>query len=856
VLNIEGTLSGLLVNQNIGATTNITGNLALSGTRDIANQAGAVLNVNSGAAVTNVAKLDNDRADSNINLLGAGSSIAANDFENDGTTTIAANANITTVTTVLNNTGATVVLQGAAAATLAAGTSLTNDGTITGGANSSVTAGTALINTGTITAADGASVASSGTVANNAGSISLNGTGASLSAGTTLDNLALITVAGDNALVAASGDITNSGTVNVTGSNATFGSDTSLLNTGAITAAQDTLVYSLGSLSNNAGTIDLDGSGATLRADTTLDNAATINVAGGATINVLGAMTNSGTINLEGVASNISALTFANTSLVDVTSGGATITALMTNSAGGIVRIGGSPTGASLTLTGSLNSTGGTIDMQDGDFPDISGVATPADPTPGIAGLDTFTVTGNLTGGTVLYDLNVTNAYPTASNNVLIGDTLQVNGTATGPITLSFAANDNTQNLGLDGTGGISVADNTYTVVVGTLLDVGDFAFAADNLQGGAAALSGPLVVYSLLNNGSGGIDMTRELNPVLAALASNVSTVQALIGSVINRPSSPFVSGLAYEDDDNKGTGLWTRIQGGSAEATARTNNGTSNDPYTVTADFAGLQAGYDFGQFDAATGGWDVAGGVVFGFNSGESEQAVVDPTTSDSITRTDFDQTFLGGYVAFANGPWSGDVQLRFDQTDFELNNSNPLNGITGEKTDSNGTTLSASVSYSIPVSDAWTIVPTGGFALTQTETDLVNIRDSSSGAVLGTLSFPDHLTSIAFAGVTAANTVIGAQGDSAFSRFVTATVYNDFSDERESIVTLGGGTGNAISQFTENLGTFGEVSLGLSYIKILDGQVGSAKQLNASVRLDTRFSDQVDATSITAQVRLQF
>ncbi|MFT7311723.1 MAG: fibronectin-binding autotransporter adhesin, partial [Paracoccaceae bacterium] len=128
--------------------------------------------------------------------------------------------------------------------------------------------------------------------------------------------------------------------------------------------------------------------------------------------------------------------------------------------------------------------------------------------------------------------------------------------------------------------------------------------------------------------------------------------------------------------------------------------------------------------------------------------------------------------------------------------------------------------------------------------------------SSGDVLGTLSFPDHLTSIAFAGVTAANTVIGAQGDSAFSRFVTATVYNDFSDERESIVTLGGGSGNAISQFTENLGTFGEVSLGLSYIKILDGQVGSAKQLNASVRLDTRFSNQVDATSITAQVRLQF
>ena len=46
------------------------------------------------------------------------------------------------------------------------------------------------------------------------------------------------------------------------------------------------------------------------------------------------------------------------------------------------------------------------------------------------------------------------------------------------------------------------------------------------------------------------------------------------------------------------------------------------------------------------------------------------------------------------------------------------------------------------------------------------------------------------------------------------------------------------------------------MGLSYIKILDGQVGKAKQLNASARLDGRFSEDVDALSLTAQIRLQF
>ena len=57
-------------------------------------------------------------------------------------------------------------------------------------------------------------------------------------------------------------------------------------------------------------------------------------------------------------------------------------------------------------------------------------------------------------------------------------------------------------------------------------------------------------------------------------------------------------------------------------------------------------------------------------------------------------------------------------------------------------------------------------------------------------------------------------------------------------------------------TEPLGDFGELSVGLSYIKILDGQVGNAKQLNASARIDGRFSEDVEALSLTAQIRLQF
>jgi fibronectin-binding autotransporter adhesin len=58
-------------------------------------------------------------------------------------------------------------------------------------------------------------------------------------------------------------------------------------------------------------------------------------------------------------------------------------------------------------------------------------------------------------------------------------------------------------------------------------------------------------------------------------------------------------------------------------------------------------------------------------------------------------------------------------------------------------------------------------------------------------------------------------------------------------------------------TENIGGFGEFSLGLNYVRILEDGVAGAKQLNANVRLDTRFGDNVrDSTSVTAQVRLSF
>jgi hypothetical protein len=211
-----------------------------------------------------------------------------------------------------------------------------------------------------------------------------------------------------------------------------------------------------------------------------------------------------------------------------------------------------------------------------------------------------------------------------------------------------------------------------------------------------------------------------------------------------------------------------------------------------------------------------------------------------------------------VAYASGLFSGDIQLRFDQTRFAFENSQL--DLNDARTISTSVTLSASANYVYQINDNMFLVPTGGFAVTQTSTDPVTFTDARNGNTTGRLNLPDHTTTIGFLGATGGYQTISPSGDSALTRFVTATVYNDFSGDRETVFDIlngAGATTGSVPLTTESLGTFGEVSFGLNYVKVLeDGQAGAARQLNAGIRLDTRFSDRIDAYNLTAQARLQF
>ena len=826
-----------LVNQgdfNVTGMVSNTGSITTSGTFDSGLLQNYLSFVNDGGTVGGTAAdaIDNDGTLTNQNA----GVLNATDIDNSG--------NFSNLDTSVVNT-ATFDNEGAG--------SLVNQGDFN--ASGAVTNLNSINNTGTF---DAASIDNDATFVNNGGivggttpgSIDTSGTLTNQTAGVifatdidnsgTMSNLDTSTVNGstfDN--VGSTSQLTNAGTMTLTGAATNEGN---IDNTGAFTALSF----------DNDGSVDNDG---TFTAP--VDNSGSFDNSG----TVIGAVSNSGgfdnTGGITGDVDNDATGDFDHDGTItgDVSNSGAFQMAGMIdgdfdNFADGTFTIDGNSTidgaldnmgtlendgsGLTLAVTDGFINTGTiqSLDMFTIDTASIDNTSGRIDLGTDDAADDVLVLTGTVAGGTLAFDIDLGDSTGATDQIVL--------SSLTGNVLLEFDTLDSG-----------AILNDPLQVVDGN-------AVSALLTSTGLPARSGPLSYQ--VTQSSEGVFVNSVIDPGAAAVSGNLALVQSLIGTIVNRPSSPFVSGLAYESEDTCGSGAWARATGGRAEATSRTDNGQASLPATVDADFYGFVTGYDFGCFNSAGGEWDVAVGGILGINSGSTEQKVFEVGVSGadivltdnqiSTTRSDFDQRYVGGYVAAARGAFTGDVQLRFENTDYEFDNESL--GLYDEETSSNGTTLSASISYSHALSDTLTFVPTAGFGITRTSTDDLVFRDNS-GTEIGRIDFDDHTTKIGFVGGTLAHTTIAPSGTEAYNSFVTATYYEDFSDDMTSKYRIGN---DSQDLSTDPLGGFGELSVGLSYIKILDGEVGAAKQFNASVRADARFSDDVEAFSITAQARLQF
>ncbi len=551
------------------------------------------------------------------------------------------------------------------------------------------------------------------------------------------------------------------------------------------------------------------GQGDTMTA-TQLDNSGTLNFTGGA---YTGALASDGTINA-----------------VDGTTFGG---GLVRNA--GAINLTGSGGGRTLSFGSGLDNTGGTVDMRDG----FTG--------------DTLNVQGGLTGGTYLMDLDfqTDGVAESTFDQIVVGS-----GAVTGQIVLDF---------------NVITSDETNDRLL--VLDVVDGAANAF----GVTAVGLPANerrIFSLdadNNNGvvTGDVFVVQQVNPALGGIAGNVALTQSLIGSVINRPSSPFVTGLAYTGDDPCGYGGWGRIIGGEAEASGATSNNIGDFASEIDASYAGMQLGGDFACFNGVAGGWDLAVGAIGGINNGSTTQPVfaidpLDPTrlsdTLASVTTSDFDQYYGGIYATGArrigeDQQFAFDLQYRLERTDFAITNEGrggrPGLGLDETEFSSTAQTLSGSISYAVPIRDTkLSVVPTAGFALTNLKTDDVVFDDGSR------LIIDDGESRTAFVGATLSRTVVQPSGTSALNQFITATYYNDFGDDLTStFINAADGSTDQLS--SSNLGSYTEISAGLNYLRLLEpDQLGNARQMNASIRGDYRTGGSLDSWGITAQVRIQF
>lgn len=664
-------------------------------------------------------------------------------------------------------------------------------------------------------------------------------------------------------------NLTNAGALNG-GLTVGTGSDATVQGTGSVTGA--VAVNGGSNLNLNAGstvtgTVTLNGSqspGAVTAAGT-INGAVNVN---GGTFNNTGAMNglvtvNGGTLNTQGsITGNVNVLVgdlnvtgntthtgnVTNSARFNVNSGTFTSSGTVTNNGTGTIAIANGANFGFTTLTnngqillggGVAGSIAGTLN---GTVANVAG--SQFDLVNGASG-DTITITGDLNGPTRLnVDVDLRTSF---AGGV---DSLTVGGTLNGALTVDgseILANINQFTL-----------QNPLDVVNAGALGAGYNNLTNDNLTLTGLPQSGSLVIYGLLANGND-IELRSELNPALGGVAGAVASISSLIGTVINRPSGAYVSGIAFDAPGNCSTGSWARLSGGRIAADTTTTNTTTGGftQFTVPGgiassgitEFTGIQGGVDFGCFEAFNGGWDVSGGMLLGFNTGWFSQF-----SFGSLTRGDFDQGFIGAYVAASTGNWSGEIQLRHEEGDLLFNN--PGLSLFNSEISSKGLTLSGSVTYRYALENSWSLLPTAGFAISRSEVSTLNFA-TAGGAPMGTLQVEDHTNKTSFIGATLGRTIVDLAASAASNHFVTATYYMDHGGSRSSVFTspAGAGAGQATLS-TGEIGNFGEISVGTAYVKVLNSNPGSVRQFNASVRTDFRFGGEVDGTSLTGQMRLQF
>lgn len=870
IVNVGPLGNNDLINQGAGQINVNSGRLDMAGT---------LTNSSPGAAVGGVGGLD--LAAGGIANVGALINNAGGEITNAGTLSSAA--------VTLNNAGARFDNTGTLNGGLTNSGTATNSGAVNGGlVNSSTytqTAGSTnggTTNTGTIDASAGLF---SGIITNNGagdfnvtgavtadnrftnnGTATLDVTGGSFTGITTLTNNSTaasgITIAGGTLLSAnavinnAGATITNAGTLTSTAMVANNAGAT-IGNTGTINGGL-----------NNAGTTNNSGTvnGGLTNSRTYIQTAGSTN----------GGTTNIGTINASAglfsgdifnniagdfnVTNTVTAdSSFTNNVMatLDVTGGSFSGITTLTNNSGGNDGVTGDGVGGTIggvnIAAGRLLSAGTINNNARGEIFLYGGGATLQGAITNVGtinALGTNTLDGavNNTGGIISLNDGAANSLLTIDGNVTNGG----GGTYNLDLALTNNPTDTVDRIAINGSLGGTVNVNFNPLVESTLDTPGDTVVISSTDNSGSARgtvtglESGPFVQYDLVDSGNDYVIRTTLNLGTLGGLVGSLSSVQNIVNSAVNRPTSAFVATPIGVEPDTCSPGVYGRMTGGTSTASATTTSpGSADATSEVSVNYGGFQAGADWGCFNIGGEGAAVNLGILGGVSLGTTKQNQNLLASSNRFTSRN-----IGAYATYSKGSFFADVQTVFDWTRFEINSiAGGQVFVQDDEFDTRRFTVSGSMGYAFSFDDV-SVVPTAGFSYSRTSADNVTINAAPGG----TLQFKDVENIIGFASVSVAKTYILPSGTSALQPFVTATIYNDFADD--PVVKYIAPSGGVRSTTTTNFGTYGELSAGVNFRNILEAEDGGLREVSASIRGDMTINDDLLGGRITANLRLQF
>jgi len=376
----------------------------------------------------------------------------------------------------------------------------------------------------------------------------------------------------------------------------------------------------------------------------------------------------------------------------------------------------------------------------------------------------------------------------------------------------------------------------------------------------------------------SGLTDLSKVAGGVVAnAGVMAVTNVSASVGALISSintantafltQSSAFIGSPANPQPDQEGGGVWARGVGGhlSVGTTATAGNISFGGPQQgniicnthTLEDFAGVQIGTDFARLNV--NGWNLHLGSTIGYLGSKTHDATPDLNPPAGF-RDSLQIPFVGMYGAASYGAFLIDGQVRGDF--FQNDVSDNTHGLSGQRFDARGISLTGNVAYNQKLGNQWFIEPSAGIIWSRTQVDPSHVPGTGvTGTPIGpgfvppwVLTVNDIESTLGRLSVRVGTTV--TSGNVVWQPFASASVFHEFQ---------GGVTSSLASDFsamgvsglptlsstvsTSSLGTYGQFGVGVAARVMNTGWV-------SYLRGDYRTGDNIEGWSVNGGLRYQF